>query len=253
MGDGDFFKFCYGCDAEDIAETVVITPVIPLKRFKEHCRPGPDFRGRLYAGFTAGDTNGGVTVINCGVGGALAGDAVMLLEGSPARRLLFVGSCGGLKDCRVGDLILAESAFDGEGFSRYHAKMSGMEKVFETGRFIPAEPEQHDRFSRFLDEHREKDIDLKKGDIFTIGSLLAERRENMEKVEEKGFRGVDMELSAVYCAAGAAGIKAAGLLFVSDLPLEGPPGRPPAPRERTGYDNAVGEAVRLSMEFARAV
>jgi len=42
------FEFCYGCEQESFTETAIITPFLSLKRFKEHCDAGKNFKGRLY-------------------------------------------------------------------------------------------------------------------------------------------------------------------------------------------------------------
>jgi purine-nucleoside phosphorylase len=235
------FKFCFGCDPSFFTETAVITPVFPLRRFKEYGEAVKDFKGRVYSGAVLKRGNGNVTVIHCGVGDRLTGDAVLLLENTPVRNLIFAGSCGGLKDCRIGDIVLCEKAFNGEGFSRYWAKDFEMEKVLDSGSLIPADEEFTERARAFSS---------KAGDIFTIGSLVAEEKGDVGKIEKKGFIGIDLELSAVYKAARVIGRKAAGLLFVSDLPLKKPLGEDFTAEEKEAYRKGLEKVIGSVMEFA---
>jgi purine-nucleoside phosphorylase len=49
---------------------------------------------------------------------------------------------------------------------------------------------------------------------------MAETKDNLARLRERGFDAVDLELSAVYAAAQKSGIKASSLLAVSDLPMD---------------------------------
>ena len=244
------FKYCFGCSPEIFPGTVIVTPVFPVRRFGEHCRVLETFRGRLYSGITAERDGIRFAVIHCGMGGRSAGDAALLLDVTPARRMVFAGVCGGLAGCRIGDLIVCENAFNGEGFSRYHKRPFDMKEIFDAGGLTPADPGYTRDLKEFLSERTTDKASLKTGDIFTIGSIAAEWRRNVLGIEEKGFKGIDMELSAVYHAARMTGREVAGLVFVSDLPLEKPVWEELTAQERSGYNSGIRELIRLSAEFA---
>jgi len=195
---------------------------------------------------------GGVrfAVIHCGMGDRSAGDAVLLLDVTPARRIIFAGTCGGLTGCRIGDLIVCENAFNGEGFSRYHSRHFSMKGIFDTGALAAADPGYTRDLKDFLSERLADRTILKTGGIFTTGSLMAESRKNVIGIEKKGFKGIDMELSAVYHAAHTINREAAGLVFVSDLPMEKPVWEELTARERSAYNSGIRELIRLSAEFA---
>ena len=107
-----FFTYAFGCNPEDITEEVIITPVIPVKKFAKNCSILEEFRGKIYSG-TIFDKNGvKFTVLNCLMGSLFAGDAILLLDITKSKRILFSGICGGLNDCKIGDLIIADKAFD---------------------------------------------------------------------------------------------------------------------------------------------
>jgi AMP nucleosidase len=228
---------------------VILTPFLPLKHFEKYGDIVSDFNGKLYSGAIIAKGAKKVTIVRCGMGSQFMGDAVLLLKETPVKEIIFLGSCGGLKDCRIGDLIVCESAFNGEGFSRYHVKDFIMKEVFEEGMLIPADSGYTEKLREFVAGRLEDKGFLKVGDIFTIGSIMAETQENLLNIEKKGFRGIDIELSAVYRAAQTIDLRSAGLLFVSDLPLERPLGEELKLSEKKDYSVGLERLVRFSMEF----
>ncbi|MFH1552840.1 MAG: hypothetical protein ABID83_04300 [Candidatus Omnitrophota bacterium] len=243
------FEYCFGCSPALFPETAIITPFLHVGRFAEHCQTLESFKGRLYSGITAVKDGQKFAVVHCRMGDRFMGDAVLLLNVSPVSKMLFAGACGGLTDCGIGDLVICESAFNGEGFSRYYGRDFDMKRIFDMGELNSADAGYTESLTKFLSRWMPDKTALKTGDIFTTGSLVAEQRANVLEIEKKGFMGIDMELSAVYCAARVAGLKAAGLVFVSDLPLKKPLWETLAPPEKNGYDMGAGELVRLSVEF----
>ena len=101
----------------------------------------------------------------------------------------------------------------------------------------------------FLESENSAGAPYRSGDIFTIGSLLAEKAEDLVALEEKGFAGIDLELSAVYQAARAIGRRASGLVFVSDLPLRLPLWDGKWAAERPGLNKSAAQLGRACMEF----
>ncbi|MFH1305214.1 MAG: hypothetical protein ABIH74_02285, partial [Candidatus Omnitrophota bacterium] len=207
--------------------------------------------GKLYSGAVIETKGAKFAVVRCGIGPGLTGDAVLLMGATPVRRVIFVGACGGFGASRVGDIIVCEGAFDGEGFSRYHGHDFCIEKILGNGGIIPADKGYTERLKKFISGRIPGRDKIRSGNIFTTGSLLAEEARNMRAVEEKGFIGVDMELSAVYQAARTTRLAAAGLVFVSDLPLSRPLWETPADLEKE-YSGVVDEVIRVSSEFACA-
>ena len=62
-------------------------------------------------------TANGITIINFGMGSAMAATVMDLLGAIKPKAALFLGKCGGLKKTKVGDLILPIAAIRGEGAS----------------------------------------------------------------------------------------------------------------------------------------
>ena len=247
------FEYFFGCPPETFGETAIITPFLPAKKFSEHCRSLATFKGRLYSGIRVSKYDREFCVIHCGMGDRFMGDAVLLLGITPVKKIFFAGACGGLKDCGIGDLLVCENAFNGEGFTRYYTQLLDMEKIFDAGELIPSDPEYTGSLKRFLPGALSDEVSMRSGDIFTIGSILAEREKNLLGIEQKGFKGIDMELSAVYHAARVTDQKITGMVVVSDLPMKRPMWEDLAPEEKKSYDKGFSELVRLAVEFTAKV
>src|SRR5271165_5914147 len=58
-----------------------------------------------------------ITILNFGMGSAMAATIMDLLVAISPKAVLFLGKCGGLKKTRVGDFILPIAAIRGEGTS----------------------------------------------------------------------------------------------------------------------------------------
>ncbi len=77
---------------------------------------------------------------------------------------------------------------------------------------------------RLMDSVRQQEekygISCYEGRLFSIDSILGERKETFDFMKEKGCDAVEMEVSAVFTACRATGKKAAALILISDLPLK---------------------------------
>jgi uridine phosphorylase len=156
------------------------------------------------------------------MGGALSGDCVLALAEAGAREVIFTGSCGGLPPCGIGDVIVCTSALDGEGFSRYHGPVDQAVSTINTETAHKPDAGFSDIIYERMVSMMGEGTGLYRGGIFTTGSLLSETPDNMRVLRDKGVIGIDMETSAVLCAARSRNIKAAAVMTVSDLPLYSP-------------------------------
>lgn len=132
-----------------------------------------------------------ITIINFGMGSAMAATIMDLLSAIMPKAVLFLGKCGGLKKTtKVGDLILPIAAIRGEGTGNYyippevpslpsfrlqmavsHAiKKTGSDywtgTVYTTNRRVW----EHDKaFKEYLQHIRAMSIDMETATIFTVG------------------------------------------------------------------------------------
>jgi len=186
--------------------------------------------------------------VRCGIGDRLLGDAILLLKEAGVNSVIFAGSCGGLKDVSIGDIIVCEKAFNGEGFTRHFNESSDISAMLDDPEWVAADKGLAETCDKIINEKSGPGTQCKKGLIFTTGSLLVETDDNLELLRREGFTGIEMELSAVYGAAGMAGIRAAAVLYVSDLPGEKPLWDPLGAEDKLLYSNGFNELVKMSIE-----
>lgn len=132
-----------------------------------------------------------ITIINFGMGSAMAATIMDLLSAISPKAVLFLGKCGGLKKTtKVGDLILPIAAIRGEGTGNYYcppevpslpsfrlqmAVSSSIKKaqsdywtgtVYTTNRRVW----EHDKeFKDYLSKIRAMAVDMETATIFTVG------------------------------------------------------------------------------------
>jgi AMP nucleosidase len=97
-----------------------------------------------------------LSILNFGMGSAMAATVMDLLAAVEPKAVLFLGKCGGLKKTKVGDFILPIAAIRGEGTSND---------------FMPPEiPWEHDeKFKEYLKQIRASGIDMETATIFIVG------------------------------------------------------------------------------------
>lgn len=131
-----------------------------------------------------------ITILNFGMGSAMAATVMDLLGAVEPKAVLFLGKCGGLKKTSVGEFILPIAAIRGEGTSndylpaeipalpsfRLQAAVSaaivkrGMDywtgTVYTTNRRVW----EHDaRFKQYLQDIRAVAIDMETATVFVVG------------------------------------------------------------------------------------
>lgn len=132
-----------------------------------------------------------ITIINFGMGSAMAATVMDLLSSIHPKAVLFLGKCGGLKKkTQLGDLILPIAAIRGEGTSdeympaeipalpsfRLQRAVSSMIKKHErdywTGTCFTTNRRvwEHDRaFKKYLRKIRAMAVDMETATLFTVG------------------------------------------------------------------------------------
>jgi purine-nucleoside phosphorylase len=212
-------KTHFGCGIVDIADTVILTPIWNLEGFKNKADEVlTEFTG-WYKGVTLTFDSKRITVISSGIGSPVSGDCALALGYTDCKNVIFSGSAGAInKNYNIGDMLTVSEAVIGEGFSRYHGEdikrdcfgelVSGDKSVAQ----------------RLMDTIRRKEsrygINCHEGRIFSIDSILGERKDTFDYMKEKGCDAVEMEVSAVFTACRQGGKKAAAMIIISDLPLK---------------------------------
>jgi len=161
-----------------------------------------------------------LSFVRSGIGAPQAGDAVLALSFTPCERILFTGSVGGLRpDMLVGDLVMPEFSFAGDGFCRYLQPGFPVEDCF-LERNAPDEGLSAALARATLPLAQQAGVTEHSGPVFSIDTILAQFRILDEIANKLGCIGIEMETAAVFKAAQLAGMRAAALFSVSDVPVK---------------------------------
>jgi uridine phosphorylase len=207
-----FTRILYGCEANEIAEVVLLTPMdSTLEALKLKAEDVKEFKGFNH-GFSG--THGGkkVSVFNSRIGSPVASDCVYYLRFTSCRSVIYTGLIGSLQpSIRIGDVIVPIAALRGEGASKY----------FIDGAYpAVADFSLLKTLSTTLEEaYADLDVNIHYGPIYTTDSFAAETEEFLELWRSRNLLGIEMETSAIYTIASLYGIKAASVHIVSDNPV----------------------------------
>ncbi len=216
MPEGDpsaFTRTFYGCNADEVAEIVILTPMDEtVEALKLRAEGVSEIEG-FNKGFCAAINGTGVSVFNSRVGSPVASDCAYYLRFTPCRFIIYTGLIGALQHhIRVGDLIVPTAALRGEGSSRYF-----VDEIY------PAVADFG--LLRAVSSTLEKvyvgcDIETYYGPVYTTDSFATETNEFLELWRSRNLLGIEMETSAIYTVASIYGIRAAAVHIVSDNPLK---------------------------------
>lgn len=154
-------------------------------------------------------TANNMTIINFGMGSAMAATVMDLLSAIEPKAALFLGKCGGLKKTKLGDLILPIAAIRGEGTSDDYLPAE-----------IPALPSF--RLQRSVSQAIIKhELDYWTGTVYTTNRRVWEHDEDFkEYLRSIRTMGVDMETATIFVVGFINSIPHGALLLVSDNPME---------------------------------
>lgn len=154
-------------------------------------------------------TANNITIINFGMGSAVAATTMDLLSAIKPQAALFLGKCGGLKKKnQIGDFILPIAAIRGEGTSNDYFPAE-----------VPALPSfaLQKAISTTIREH---DQDYWTGTVYTTNRRVWEH-DDVFKEYLRSIRAmaIDMETATLFTVAFANEIPVGALLLVSDQPM----------------------------------
>ncbi|WP_207429988.1 AMP nucleosidase [Sabulibacter ruber] len=149
-----------------------------------------------------------ITIINFGMGSAMAATVMDLLSAIKPKAALFLGKCGGLKKAKLGDLILPIAAIRGEGTSDDYLPPE-----------IPALPSF--RLQRAVSSMIKKhEMDYWTGTVYTTNRRVWEHDEDFkEYLRSIRALGIDMETATIFVVGFMNDIPHGALLLVSDNPM----------------------------------
>lgn len=154
-------------------------------------------------------THDDITIINFGMGSALAATVMDLLSAISPKAVLFLGKCGGLKkENKLGDLILPIAAIRGEGTSDDYLPSE-----------VPALPSF--RLQRAISHViKAKGFDYWTGSVYTMNRRVWEHDEEFkEYLRSIRASAIDMETATLFTVGFVNKIPRGALLLVSDNPM----------------------------------
>lgn len=150
-----------------------------------------------------------ITIINFGMGSALAATCMDLLSAINPKAVLFLGKCGGIKKKnQLGDFVLPIAAIRGEGTSNEYMPME-----------IPALPSfrLQKSVSAMIAKHQ---CDYWTGTVYTTNRRVWEHDEEFkEYLSLTRAMAVDMETATIFVTGFVNEIPRGALLLVSDNPM----------------------------------
>ncbi len=149
-----------------------------------------------------------LTILNFGMGSAMAATVMDLLSAVAPKAVLFLGKCGGFKKTRVGDFILPIAAIRGEGTSNDYLPPE-----------IPALPSF--RLQKAVSAMIVKrGLDYWTGTVHTTNRRVWEHDEKFKDyLRETRVIGIDMETATIFLVGFVNHIPKGALLLVSDNPM----------------------------------
>ncbi len=149
-----------------------------------------------------------ITIVNFGMGSAMAATVMDLLLAVEPKAALFLGKCGGLKKTKLGDLVLPIAAIRGEGTGNDYMPPE-----------IPALPSF--RLQRAVSSMIKKhELDYWTGTVYTTNRRVWEHDAKFkEYLKEIRAMAIDMETATIFIVGFANSIPHGALLLVSDNPM----------------------------------
>ncbi len=153
-------------------------------------------------------TANNISIVNFGMGSAMAATVMDLLSAIDPKATLFLGKCGGLKKTRIGDLILPIAAIRGEGTSNDYMPPE-----------IPALPSF--RLQRAVSSMIKKhELDYWTGTVYTTNRRVWEHDAKFKDyLRDIRAMAIDMETATIFIVGFANSIPHGALLLVSDNPM----------------------------------
>jgi AMP nucleosidase len=178
-----------------------------------------------------------ITIINFGMGSAMAATIMDLLTAIQPRAVLFLGKCGSLKAAyKVGDLILPIAAIRGEGTGE---------------QYVPAEVPSLPSFrlqmavATTISRHH---INYWTGVVYTTNRRVWEHDDSFKAYLQRiRANAIDMETATIFTVGFTNEIPRGALLLVSDSPMT-PEGVKTRRGDRAANASFVGLHLKLGIE-----
>ncbi|EOA8958809.1 purine-nucleoside phosphorylase [Vibrio harveyi] len=132
--------------------------------------------------------------------------AYELIKEFEVKNLIRIGSCGSVRDdIELMDIVIAMAASTDSKTNRDRFKGHDLATIAD-----------YDLLEKAINTARNKNIDVKVGNLFTCDLFYGPDPSLFETLEKYGIIGVDMEVTGLYAVAAELGAKALGILTTTD-------------------------------------
>ncbi len=177
-----------------------------------------------------------LTILNFGMGSAMAATVMDLLSAIEPKAVLFLGKCGGLKKTKVGDFVLPIAAIRGEGTSNDYMPPE-----------IPALPSfrLQKAVSASIVKHGH---DYWTGTVYTTNRRVWEHdAKHKEYLRTIRALAIDMETATIFIVGFVNHIPKGALLLVSDNPMT-PEGVKTGKSDRSVTERFVRQHLEIGVD-----
>lgn len=229
-----------GADQGQIAETVLM-PGDPYRakwvaeNFLEDAKLVHEVRGMF--GFTGSWRGNRVSIQGSGMGmPSMSIYANELIRDYGAKTLIRIGSCGGMQDhVKVRDVVIAMTAT---------TVATPSSTIFRELNFSPCA--DYSLLAAAVEAAKNVEVGVHVGGIYSSDTFYDERPDLNKEMQRHGILGVEMEAAELYTLANRYGVRALGIMTVSDHLLTGE-ALPSDQREKT-----FGDMVEIALNAAFA-
>ncbi len=192
-----------GCGPDSIAKKVLL-PATPMctNRILGFIK-NPKTKGQTHLG-KVDSIN--VSVVPTGIGCPSTAIVLEALQRAEVKIGIRIDFLGGLVDyLDIGDIVIADSAFKGDGTTKHYMESENIEANSELTNLLIQKSKEYGR-------------EIFVGPVWTTDALFRETPELYKKAVEKGSIGIDMECSAIFTLGKIYDMKTAAIMVVSDKP-----------------------------------
>jgi len=182
-------------------------------------------------------THGDITIVNFGMGSAMAATVMDLLSAVKPKAVLFLGKCGGIKHrAEIGDFVLPIAAIRGEGTSNdYYPPEVPALPAFALQKAIST-------------SIRDRAKDYWTGTVYTTNRRVWEHDESFKRYLKKiRALAIDMETATIFMTGFYNEIPTGALLLVSDQPMT-PEGVKTAASDKKVDESFVTNHLRIGID-----
>ena len=201
-----------GLDADELPAALILRGTRNLKaRLAQHRELLGDARelgspNGIFEDILLGSHNGTRVALACVYGAPMASEVAHAFSVLGVSRIILSGCCGALvSGLEAGDIVVPETAFPGDGASRYYGADGSIE--------VSADWALHRDAVNLLARSGRPG---RTGTIYTTCALCAESARDVAAWAAEGHVAVDMETATVYAVARHFGTAAVALLFTFD-------------------------------------